>query len=218
MEAGVGAASTSLGKWNLEAEISLDKWLSFRYWDVLNDKLLNPCRGLLMDWGGKRSGFLAGHSGYCSSGFLFIKWMLVLDLYWSRVDIQYKQSFGGVPPPDPCKSHPGLPVPLPAWSSLLFKHIRVLHPAFFSPHGIEIHLSISWCAGLCLVIVFHCMASPFVCWWMLLGWFLVLGYYEKAAMCIHFCGQIFLFILNRCRSNGSWDNAFLIYKIKYEVF
>lgn len=139
--------------------------------------------------------------------------MLVLDLYWSIVDIQYKQSFGGVPSPDPCKSHPGLPVPLPAWSFLLFKHIRVLHLAFFSPHGIfEINLCISWCACLCLVIVFRCMASPFVCWWMLLGWFLVLGYYEKAAMCIHFCGQIFLFVLNRCRSNGSWDNAFLIYK------
>lgn len=104
----MGAASTSLGKWNLEAEISLDKWLSFSYWNALNDKLVNPCWVYL--WtvlkhifrGGKRSGFLAGHSGYCSSGFLFIKWMLVLDLYCSIVDIQYNQSFGGVPPPDLC--------------------------------------------------------------------------------------------------------------------
>lgn len=32
------------GTWKLEAEISLDKRLSFSFWDVLNDKLVNPSR------------------------------------------------------------------------------------------------------------------------------------------------------------------------------
>lgn len=51
MQAGVGAAcsSTSPGKWNTEAEISLDRGLSFRSGDVFNDKLVKLCRGLLMD-------------------------------------------------------------------------------------------------------------------------------------------------------------------------
>ena len=153
MEAGVGAASTSLGKQNLEAEISLDKWLSFRYWDVLNDKLVNPCWVYL--WTvlkdifrrGKRSGFLAGHSGYCSRGCL--SWtFIVVQLIYSTNKVLVV-----------CL----LQIPVSSWPSctssclefLIFKHIRVLHLAFFFPDGtLEINPCISWCAGLCLVIVF----------------------------------------------------------------
>lgn len=47
MGAGVGSAcsSTGPGTWKLEAEISLDKRLSFRFVNVLNDKLVKPSRG-----------------------------------------------------------------------------------------------------------------------------------------------------------------------------
>lgn len=68
VEAGVGSAcsSTSPGMWKLEAEISLDKRLSFRFWNVLNDKLANPSRSfyLYLRTVSKEErdlGFLTGH-------------------------------------------------------------------------------------------------------------------------------------------------------------